>query len=929
MDTIVEPGGANAVVVAPMTDVLLDQVASVARSSICLPLFGSKDTLHLGDSMFNEQMSRLFQPIENNALESIVTLKQRATGMLNDEFFAYVTEVIAVILGADMSFVMKRILMDEQNAAIEMPAFGDPGSCMMAAAFHYTKDDGSKHTLKQCKFHAYSCPCSFMRHDKVFIIPEKFGEFITENPNTLPMPAEAYISLPIFVDEKCIGHFGCMWSPTAAAKRTMSWAFIEMLLHSLEDMIAEKLVLGADFVPETSALRKHKQVIPADAVSAAQSLRPYAGSLSHELRTPMQGVVGMLDVMYATVQEAVESLDDPKLRGVFASLKDSIEVVQDSSRRAVEAADNVVHAYDMNMSIPERPAALQRLDSNESVPTLSAPSALKSSDGMPEILVSGSHLPLSGTNKRRRDEDFSPQDNSAGVAKIQKLEDVTSVWSRTTELPTNGEVTPEPESDTQISAKAGDELGEFPQSTTTATSWSSHTSRAIAPGLRHTSMRETLKHVIDEGLKLGGRPDTILALENAYGECIEVRSRGSDGTVSSKTIDWSVDPSVPETMYVDEKDLSKLVSCIFLNALKFADQQDGRIDIKAQLSSRNRYIVITIKDNGPGIPSAFLPQLFKPFSQENRSITRQSDGLGLGLLVAKGIARKLGGDVSILKAETEGAGHGSEFEIKLPLVDGEAVTRPSSPFSSPRPRASTLSALEIPQLPLVTATPSELASPIRLNTDLHDVPLYCADVVNSPSTSPTYNSRKKLGIPSAVAHVTSYPTSPPLSAADGTPKQPRVRNSVASLKLDRELSKKYPLTFLVAEDNKINRRLLVNMLSKLGYKSVSEAHDGAEAVRQMSLARRKGHRIDVILMDLWMPLMDGYEATEQILHGLDVQYDKPPTVLAVTADVTDGALERAAQVGMTGFMTKPYKMLDLQRLITESCVRSSIIQVDA
>ncbi|KAG9588740.1 hypothetical protein KCU77_g2243, partial [Aureobasidium melanogenum] len=76
---------------------------------------------------------------------------------------------------------------------------------------------------------------------------------------------------------------------------------------------------------------------------------------------------------------------------------------------------------------------------------------------------------------------------------------------------------------------------------------------------------------------------------------------------------------------------------------------------------------------------------------------------------------------------------------------------------------------------------------------------------------------------------------------------------------------------------------------------------------------------------LWMPFMDGYEATEKILamsHGKNGVCGGTPTVLAVTADVTDGALERAAKVGMKGFMTKPFKLMDLQRLILEYCARS-------
>jgi signal transduction histidine kinase len=99
-------------------------------------------------------------------------------------------------------------------------------------------------------------------------------------------------------------------------------------MHGLEDLIQERLLEGTEFKDKPAASRDLPRVIPHEVITAAQSLQPYAKSLSHELRTPMQGVVGMLDVMYATVQEAAEGQTNADVRKVFETLKDNIETVQ-------------------------------------------------------------------------------------------------------------------------------------------------------------------------------------------------------------------------------------------------------------------------------------------------------------------------------------------------------------------------------------------------------------------------------------------------------------------------------------------------------------------------------------------------------------------------------------------------------------------------
>ena len=373
---------------------------------------------------------------------------------------------------------------------------------------------------------------------------------------------------------------------------------------------------------------------------------------------------------------------------------------------------------------------------------------------------------------------------------------------------------------------------------------------------------------------------------------------------------------------VDERDLTKLVSCIFMNAVKFTEE--GSISLRATLTPKAKFIVINVVDTGPGIPQAFQPYLFKAFSREDDSLTRQKEGLGLGLMVAKGLARRIGGDLQCVRTDTDGPRRGSEFELRIPLSYTDPDSRATSPTRTPTPgrlpgsesaaksRARRTSSIDHRRTPRShhTLTGSKTPDPFLFKA-------------TSPLGPSSFSRRNSL---SQQAQITP-------SRRPSTKKSPT---------FDRHLAKKHPLTFLVAEDNKINRKLLVNMLGKLGYTGVHEAYDGADAVRQMSIDRvARGEKpIDVILMDLWMPNMDGYEATQRIFAmekerekiGANAFEDdddedgrtrrkqaRGVTVLAVSADVTDTALEKAREVGMEGFMTKPYKLLDLERLVLEYC----------
>jgi CheY-like chemotaxis protein len=560
----------------------------------------------------------------------------------------------------------------------------------------------------------------------------------------------------------------------------------------------------------------------------------------------------------------------------------------DSSRRAVEAADNVVHAYDMNMGVPETP--LSPLDKT--------PDQWNTfwREMRPDLMISGNSMvqaPFRGLKRRREEVPWADAHNKTRVARPvrQRLRQSFSEEPPIRSCPPNASLKEMARVDQNCSHKTSTGHCDSRNSPMFASEHSK------VPGLRHTNLREVLQYVINDALKVGGRPDSAIATATASGERIEVRTHSSNGDAHTKWIEWAVSPDVPDTILIDERDLAKMVSCLALNAIKFTD--DGSITLLAALSAKGRYIVINIKDTGSGIPAAFLPNLFKPFSREDDSTTRQSEGLGLGLMVAKGIARKLGGDLFCLRSHVTGPNRGSEFEIRVPLAPGEVCSRPTTPFGSPTPSTKSRMSVdrEIPRLDISHApvTPPTTHEPFKNQLEMPSITLHTVPSVHSGLATP---------------HRSSSP-----------PHHRRTISSEAEIP-PAELAKHLPLNFLVVDDNAINRRVLVNMLNRLGYKNVTTAFNGHDAIETMrrNASGAACDAIDVVLMDLWMPLLDGFQASETILAMPEYKASgKKPTILAVSADVTDTALEKAVSSGMSGFVTKPFVSRDIVRLIRTYC----------
>lgn len=303
------------------------------RSSIAFGLPHSNTAAHPGDPTFNQTLLQHYDHSEAAALDNAIILKERARKASLDEFWGIVAEGLATILSAQIAFVSQRLYFDETTST-SLPAIGEPDSCLSALAWYYSDGQGKKEVGSNVRYHAWACPCAAMKFGKVFLIPSRVNDFAPENPNSMFMALniDAYLGLPLFFNDECHAHFGLAWSEVGSRDRKLSWAFIESICHSFEDLISQRVVDGAAVKLAAGDMDGAQLPVEYDTGPALRSFKPPVHMLSHELRTPMQGVVGMLDIMHEIVQEAVDLQQNSKARDIFKGLKDDIETIQGKQR---------------------------------------------------------------------------------------------------------------------------------------------------------------------------------------------------------------------------------------------------------------------------------------------------------------------------------------------------------------------------------------------------------------------------------------------------------------------------------------------------------------------------------------------------------------------------------------------------------------------
>lgn len=390
--------------------------------------------------------------------------------------------------------------------------------------------------------------------------------------------------------------------------------------------------------------------------------------------------------------------------------------------------------------------------------------------------------------------------------------------------------------------------------------------------------------------------------------------------------------------------LRQILLNIIGNALKFTIE--GTVIISARRTEGScgddvHFIELAISDTGIGIAADKLDKIFHPFEQADDTISRRFEGTGLGLSISSSLIKAMGGEVSVVSTE----GKGTLFTILLPMkpassangteldtsvqVSASRVAFISADLDSSRVIGSTL---EKEGLMVRTHALSDISAPKRL---ADGVDLVVFDLDLKGNLTPDAVSECMKGIDDSIPCLVLYAVEPKLavgSRAVEMRRKPLRRQTLgeATAKLlaatttqtkpasPSTSDKVLDLTgyrLLVAEDNKTNRLVMQKMLAPTKATLVF-AENGTEAVEAF-----REDRIDLILMDVSMPVMSGHDATRAIreLEANESTRARCP-IVAVTAHALPDDRAKCLAAGMDEVLTKPVRRSELFDRISQELI---------
>ncbi len=413
---------------------------------------------------------------------------------------------------------------------------------------------------------------------------------------------------------------------------------------------------------------------------------------------------------------------------------------------------------------------------------------------------------------------------------------------------------------------------------------------------------------------------------------------------------------VPDRIEGDPLRLRQILINLVGNALKFTDKGQVTILVKSTdlgrppLEGEVIDLQFVVQDTGMGISKEKQASLFQAFTQVDASTARVYGGTGLGLAITANLVKLMKGEIQVHSEP----GHGTAFLFNLPtsasagnsarsiepitgmaskkilIVDDNADLRAMlrrqfrrwgfqvwEAETAEQARAS-LSEINY-QIDIALVDDSmhdadKLYLPLWKQVDGKQIPVVLMHPLGIPGNrklkdfSPAGVIAKPLKT-KALFEVLAYALQIPMVKSDNEEK----------LVEPSELGKTYPLRILVAEDNEVNQYLIISLLERLGY-SPELASDGLEALEKV-----RTRRYDLVFMDMQMPEMDGLEATDIIVREIPVE--QQPFIVALTASALPADREKCLQAGMHDYISKPFKMLELEAVIRKFGERLKAVRI--
>lgn len=384
-----------------------------------------------------------------------------------------------------------------------------------------------------------------------------------------------------------------------------------------------------------------------------------------------------------------------------------------------------------------------------------------------------------------------------------------------------------------------------------------------------------------------------------------------------------VHPSVPASIVGDGARLRQILMNLAGNAVKFTER--GGVGIRLETSVAG-ILSITVADTGVGIPADRLGAIFEDFEQADDGVAGRHGGTGLGLAISRRIVEKLGGSISVMSR----VGHGSAFQITLPLVAAQGASAPQAPVPALVGRSVLIVSGSAFEAPFLAERLERMGARARLvgdadtaraaMSDASDLVVDAAlgaDVCRSLAEAAGQHGitrrlillspfeRRGFGSP-AEAGFDGYLVKPvrmrSLAARFQDPSDQAVGAPLVAVTRDDGMNQLAGARVLIAEDNPINALLARRLVEKLGASAVW-ARDGLEAQKVLRDEGTQGFAL--ALFDVRMPGLDGLQAVSWLrAHEAALKLPRLP-VAALTANAFEEDRRECLAAGFDAFLPKP------------------------